>query len=90
LIKENFALHLYTRVTRLGSFSAAARECGLSSSPAHVAAPSQDGKWHESRRIWPFQELGSAVADYGTSISASSQSRPVGRLLQDGMIAVLH
>jgi len=34
LIKDNFALRLYTRVTRLGSFSAAARECGLSQSQA--------------------------------------------------------
>src|SRR5882724_4998143 len=32
LIKDNFALRLYTRVARLGSFSAAARECGLSQS----------------------------------------------------------
>lgn len=30
MIKDNFALRLYTRVARLGSFSAAARECGLS------------------------------------------------------------
>jgi DNA-binding transcriptional LysR family regulator len=34
LIKDNFALRLYARVTRLGSFSAAARECGLSQSQA--------------------------------------------------------
>jgi DNA-binding transcriptional LysR family regulator len=34
LIKDNFALRLYTRVARLGSFSAAARECGLSQSQA--------------------------------------------------------
>lgn len=34
MIKDNFALHLYTRVARLGSFSAAARECGLSQSQA--------------------------------------------------------
>jgi DNA-binding transcriptional LysR family regulator len=34
LIKNNFALRLYTRVARLGSFSAAARECGLSQSQA--------------------------------------------------------
>jgi DNA-binding transcriptional LysR family regulator len=32
LIKDNFALRLYARVARLGSFSAAARECGLSQS----------------------------------------------------------
>jgi DNA-binding transcriptional LysR family regulator len=32
LLKDNFALKLYTRVARLGSFSAAARECGLSQS----------------------------------------------------------
>jgi len=30
VIKDNFALRLYARVARLGSFSAAARECGLS------------------------------------------------------------
>lgn len=30
MIKDTFALRLYTRVARLGSFSAAARECGLS------------------------------------------------------------
>jgi DNA-binding transcriptional LysR family regulator len=29
LIRDNFALRLYTRVARLGSFSGAARECGL-------------------------------------------------------------
>jgi DNA-binding transcriptional LysR family regulator len=34
LIKDNFSLRLYTRVARLGSFSAAARECGLSQSQA--------------------------------------------------------
>lgn len=34
MIKHNFALRLYTRVARLGSFSAAARECGLSQSQA--------------------------------------------------------
>ena len=34
MIKDNFALRLYTRVTSLGSFSAAARECGLSQSQA--------------------------------------------------------
>jgi DNA-binding transcriptional LysR family regulator len=34
LIKDNFALRLYMRVARLGSFSAAARECGLSQSQA--------------------------------------------------------
>jgi DNA-binding transcriptional LysR family regulator len=34
LIKDNFALRLYTRVARLGSFSAAARECSLSQSQA--------------------------------------------------------
>lgn len=34
MIKNNFALRLYTRVARLGSFSAAARECGLSQSQA--------------------------------------------------------
>lgn len=32
MIKDNFTLRLYTRVARLGSFSAAARECGLSQS----------------------------------------------------------
>jgi DNA-binding transcriptional LysR family regulator len=31
-VKDIFALRLYTRVARLGSFSAAARECGLSQS----------------------------------------------------------
>ena len=30
MIKDTFALRLYSRVARLGSFSAAARECGLS------------------------------------------------------------
>jgi DNA-binding transcriptional LysR family regulator len=34
VIKDNFSLRLYTRVARLGSFSAAARECGLSQSQA--------------------------------------------------------
>jgi len=34
LLKDNFALRLYARVARLGSFSAAARECGLSQSQA--------------------------------------------------------
>ncbi len=34
MIKDNFALRLYSRVARLGSFSAAARECGLSQSQA--------------------------------------------------------
>ena len=34
MIKDNFALLLYARVARLGSFSAAARECGLSQSQA--------------------------------------------------------
>ncbi|WP_413987926.1 LysR family transcriptional regulator [Labrys okinawensis] len=34
MIKDNFALRLYTRVARLGSFSAAARETGLSQSQA--------------------------------------------------------
>jgi len=34
LIKDNLALRLYARVARLGSFSAAARECGLSQSQA--------------------------------------------------------
>jgi DNA-binding transcriptional LysR family regulator len=34
LIKDNFSLRLYMRVARLGSFSAAARECGLSQSQA--------------------------------------------------------
>jgi DNA-binding transcriptional LysR family regulator len=33
-VKDIFALRLYTRVARLGSFSAAARECGLSQSQA--------------------------------------------------------
>jgi DNA-binding transcriptional LysR family regulator len=33
-IKDIFALRLYSRVARLGSFSAAARECGLSQSQA--------------------------------------------------------
>jgi DNA-binding transcriptional LysR family regulator len=33
-MKDVFALRLYTRVARLGSFSAAARECGLSQSQA--------------------------------------------------------
>jgi DNA-binding transcriptional LysR family regulator len=33
-MKDIFALQLYTRVARLGSFSAAARECGLSQSQA--------------------------------------------------------
>ena len=32
MIKDNLTLRLYTRVARLGSFSAAARECGLSQS----------------------------------------------------------
>jgi DNA-binding transcriptional LysR family regulator len=34
VIKDNFTLRLYSRVARLGSFSAAARECGLSQSQA--------------------------------------------------------
>ncbi len=34
MIKDNFTLRLYARVARLGSFSAAARECGLSQSQA--------------------------------------------------------
>ena len=34
MIKDNSALRLYSRVARLGSFSAAARECGLSQSQA--------------------------------------------------------
>ena len=34
MLKDNFALRLYARVARLGSFSAAARECGLSQSQA--------------------------------------------------------
>ena len=34
MIKDNFTLRLYTRVARLGSFSGAARECGLSQSQA--------------------------------------------------------
>ncbi len=34
MIKDTFALRLYSRVARLGSFSAAARECGLSQSQA--------------------------------------------------------
>src|SRR5258705_1793272 len=39
LIKDNFALRLYTRVARLGSFSAAARDCGLSQSqPSRILA----------------------------------------------------
>src|SRR3984957_12883029 len=33
-VKDIFTLRLYTRVARLGSFSAAARECGLSQSRA--------------------------------------------------------
>lgn len=33
-VRDIFALRLYTRVARLGSFSAAARECGLSQSQA--------------------------------------------------------
>jgi uncharacterized oxidoreductase len=33
-VKDIFALRLYARVARLGSFSAAARECGLSHSQA--------------------------------------------------------
>jgi DNA-binding transcriptional LysR family regulator len=33
-MKDIFALKLYTRVARLGSFSAAARECSLSQSQA--------------------------------------------------------
>src|SRR6476660_24364 len=33
-LKDIFALRLYSRVARLGSFSAAARECGLSQSQA--------------------------------------------------------
>jgi DNA-binding transcriptional LysR family regulator len=33
-LKDIFALRLYTRVARLGNFSAAARECGLSQSQA--------------------------------------------------------
>ena len=32
MIKDNLTLRLYTRVARLGSFSAAARESGLSQS----------------------------------------------------------
>lgn len=34
MLKDNFALRLYARVARLGSFSAAARECRLSQSQA--------------------------------------------------------
>lgn len=34
LLRPRIALRLYTRVARLGSFSAAARECGLSQSQA--------------------------------------------------------
>ncbi len=34
MIKDNFALRLYARVARLGSFSAAARECRISQSQA--------------------------------------------------------
>jgi DNA-binding transcriptional LysR family regulator len=34
MVKDIFALRLYARVARLGSFSAAARECGLSQSQA--------------------------------------------------------
>jgi DNA-binding transcriptional LysR family regulator len=33
-MKDLSALRLYTRVARLGSFSAVARECGLSQSQA--------------------------------------------------------
>jgi DNA-binding transcriptional LysR family regulator len=33
-VKDIFALRLYTRVARLGSFWAAARECGLPQSQA--------------------------------------------------------
>jgi DNA-binding transcriptional LysR family regulator len=32
IMKDIFSLRLFTRVARLGSFSAAARECGLSQS----------------------------------------------------------
>jgi hypothetical protein len=38
-VKDIFALRLYTRVARLGSFSAAARECGLSQSQASRVDP---------------------------------------------------
>src|ERR1700740_2390099 len=38
-MKDIFALKLFTRVARLGSFSAAARECNLSQSHASRIAP---------------------------------------------------
>jgi DNA-binding transcriptional LysR family regulator len=44
LIKDNFALRLYTRVARLGSFSAAARECGLSQSQASRIVADLEGE----------------------------------------------
>ena len=43
-MKDIFALKLYTRVARLGSFSAAARECGLSQPQAsRIVADLEDG-----------------------------------------------
>ena len=43
-MKDIFSLRLYTRVARLGSFSAAARECGLSQSQASRIVADLEGE----------------------------------------------
>jgi DNA-binding transcriptional LysR family regulator len=67
-VKDIFALRLYTRVARLGSFSAAARECGLSQSQASriIADLEADLGTRLLSRRWMRQNIAFA----GTAICA--------------------
>jgi DNA-binding transcriptional LysR family regulator len=68
LIKDNFALRLYSRVARLGSFSAAARECGLSQSQASRIVAELEGELgvrlltRTTRAVTPTQAGGEFLA----------------------------
>ena len=68
MIKDNFALRLYTRVARLGSFSAAARECGLSQSQASRIVAELEGELgvrllsRTTRAVVPTQAGGEFLA----------------------------
>ncbi len=85
-MKDIFALRLYTRVARLGNFSAAARECGLSQSQASriIADLETDlGTRLLSRSTRAVVPTEAGTEDSNGTHNASDRGRPGGKRAEE-------
>lgn len=79
-MKDIFSRRLYTRVARLGSFSAAARACGLSQSQVSPTIADLEGELggpaSDVSNAWWFARL---LADWKTAVIPIHAYFPMGR-----------